>query len=77
MDDGHGRNDGLDKLGHRTGYYGDGSGSSSNLRNTHDDSDLWASRIVSCYMSMLLCTPNNHSNHQKKIVIVMMTFLKR
>lgn len=76
MDDGHGKHDKLD----RTGKYGDGSGSSSNLRDTHDDSDLWASRIVSncrIHIIVLLCNPNNYSNHQKKIVTVMMIFLRR
>ena len=71
MGDGHG-------VDQRTSNYGDGSGSSSNVRSSHDDSDLWASRIVSYYPPlMLLYNPNNHSNHQKRIVTVMTIISKR
>lgn len=64
--------DGRDGLDQRTSNYGDGS------RNTHDNSDLWASRIVSYYVpQMLLYDPHNHSNHLRRIVTVMMTTLRR
>lgn len=59
-DDGWGRHDGWDsKLDHHTtSNYGDDNGSSNNLRNTTcDDSELWASRIVSYYILVLQCNP--------------------
>jgi len=44
-DGGWGRNDGWDsKVDRHAGNYGDGG---SGIKNNHDDSDLWASRIVS------------------------------